>query len=330
MAAGAFAPRRIAVIAEKGHLAASKAMAELRRCGYAPVKTFEIDQSEIEASGISPSLRAMLEDVIETSRREQFEDLYLLIGWDHRRLIEDILSFLRILPVPIHLVPDENVARFIASPATNVGHTWTTELKRAPLHSAERVLKRTIDIVGSILGLVLLSPLLLITTIAVKLDSKGPALFKQTRNGFNGREFKIVKFRTMHVLEDGHSIRQATRHDPRVTPLGRWLRRTSIDELPQLLNVLWGDMSLIGPRPHAAAHNDEYEKTIANYAFRYHVKPGITGWAQVNGFRGETQTLDLMSGRIERDLWYINNWSIWLDVRIALVTVVSVLKSPAY
>ena len=131
----------------------------------------------------------------------------------------------------------------------------------------------------------------------------------QTRNGFNGHAFRIVKFRSMHVLEDGGTIRQATRDDPRVTRIGRWLRRTNIDELPQLFNVLYGDMSLIGPRPHAAAHNSEYEKLIANYAFRYHVKPGITGWAQVNGFRGETPSPDVMEKRVELDLWYISNWT---------------------
>jgi lipopolysaccharide/colanic/teichoic acid biosynthesis glycosyltransferase len=126
----------------------------------------------------------------------------------------------------------------------------------------------------------------------------------------------------MRVLEDGPLVRQATRNDPRVTRVGRWLRRTNIDELPQLFNVLRGEMSLVGPRPHAAAHNSEYEELIATYALRYHVKPGITGWAQLNGFRGETQTLDLMVKRVEFDLWYINNWSFWLDVRILLKTLV--------
>lgn len=140
--------------------------------------------------------------------------------------------------------------------------------------------------------------------------------------------FEIVKFRTMYVLEDGDNIRQATRADPRVTPLGRWLRRTNIDELPQLLNVLKGDMSLVGPRPHAVAHNSEFEKLLANYAFRQHVKPGITGWAQVNGYRGETLTPELMAKRVELDLWYIKNWSMWLDIRILFRTLVLGLIEP--
>ena len=145
-------------------------------------------------------------------------------------------------------------------------------------------------------------------------------MFLQTRNGFNGRPFKMHKFRTMFVLEDGPVIRQATKDDPRVTRLGRLLRRANIDELPQLLNVIAGDMSLVGPRPHASAHNSEYEKIIANYAFRHHVKPGLTGWAQVNGLRGETRTVDIMAKRVEFDLWYINNWSFWLDFKILLRT----------
>ena len=197
-----------------------------------------------------------------------------------------------------------------------VGTAWTAELKRAPLSVAEQALKRAFDVLAASLGIILLSPLLLTSVLLIKLDSKGPVLFTQTRNGFNGRSFRIFKFRTMRVLEDGPKIRQATRNDPRVTDVGRWLRRTSIDELPQLFNVLGGSMSLVGPRPHAVAHNTEYERIVANYAFRYHVKPGISGWAQVNGFRGETSTVNLMEKRVEADLWYVSNWSFWLDLRI--------------
>jgi Undecaprenyl-phosphate glucose phosphotransferase len=331
MADGAFAERKILLLAEEDQLAKSTTLFELRRCGYKPVKIFKIKQSEIEASGIPSSLRATLDEIIKASRLEQIEDLYLLISWDHRRCIEDILTVLRVLPVPIHLMPDENVARFLTNRLVNVGAAWTAELRRAPLTPAEQVLKRAVDVIASGLGLVLLTPLLLVTALLIKLDSRGPVLFRQTRNGFNGRSFQIFKFRTMRVLEDGPDIQQATRNDPRVTHLGRWLRRASIDELPQLLNVLRGNMSLVGPRPHAAAHNNEYEKLIANYAFRYHVKPGITGWAQVNGYRGETQTVELMSRRVELDLWYINNWSIWLDVRILLKTLIFGLRqSGAY
>jgi undecaprenyl-phosphate galactose phosphotransferase/putative colanic acid biosynthesis UDP-glucose lipid carrier transferase len=165
-----------------------------------------------------------------------------------------------------------------------------------------------------------------VTAILIKLDSRGPIFFLQKRDGFNGQTFDIFKFRTMRVLENGPVVTQATRNDPRVTRLGRWLRRSSIDELPQLFNVIRGDMSLVGPRPHATSHNSEYEKLIANYAFRHHVKPGLTGWAQVNGYRGETRQIEQMRRRIEHDLWYIDNWSLWLDLRIVLQTVLVALR----
>ena len=184
---------------------------------------------------------------------------------------------LNVLPIPVYLVPDDNVARYVANRSITVGATWAAEIQRAPLTRMEQILKRCFDVVGAAFALLLLSPLMLLTTLFVKVDSFGPAFFFQTRNGFNGRKFRIIKFRTMHVLEDGNSIRQVTRGDPRVTRLGRWLRRANIDELPQLFNVLNGEMSLIGPRPHAVAHNSEFEKLIANYAFRNHVRPGVPG-----------------------------------------------------
>jgi undecaprenyl-phosphate galactose phosphotransferase/putative colanic acid biosynthesis UDP-glucose lipid carrier transferase len=203
-------------------------------------------------------------------------------------------------------------------------------IQRAPLSKIERFAKRCVDIFGAATVLIILSPLMLLTALLVKQDSRGPVFFFQTRNGLNGRAFKIVKFRTMNVLEDGNIIPQATRRDPRVTRVGRWLRRTNIDELPQLLNVLYGDMALVGPRPHAAAHNTEYEKCVRHYAFRHRVKPGITGWAQVNGYRGATPTSGLMAKRVEFDLWYINNWSMWLDIKILLQTLIMGLQPNAY
>jgi undecaprenyl-phosphate galactose phosphotransferase/putative colanic acid biosynthesis UDP-glucose lipid carrier transferase len=190
---------------------------------------------------------------------------------------------------------------------------------------SECAIKRVFDIAVSSLALVMLAPTMLIAAIVIKLDSRGPAFFSQLRNGFNSKEFWIFKFRTMTVMEQGPEVKQAGRNDKRVTRVGRWLRRTSIDELPQFLNVLRGEMSLVGPRPHATQHNNEYEKLIWKYAFRHHVKPGITGWAQVHGLRGETATVDVMEKRVELDLWYINNWSLWLDVKILMKTFVAVI-----
>jgi lipopolysaccharide/colanic/teichoic acid biosynthesis glycosyltransferase len=165
-----------------------------------------------------------------------------------------------------------------------------------------------------------------LAAIAIKLDSPGPIVFRQRRKGFNGKQFTIYKLRSMTVQEDGTSITQASRKDARVTRVGRLLRKTSIDELPQLLNVLRGEMSLIGPRPHALAHDDHFQKVVADYAFRHHVKPGITGWAQCNGSRGATPSLKEIVSRVELDLWYVNNWSPALDLRILLMTVAEVLR----
>jgi putative colanic acid biosynthesis UDP-glucose lipid carrier transferase len=179
----------------------------------------------------------------------------------------------------------------------------------------------------ALIALVVLFPLLIIVAAAIRLESAGPALFRQTRMGFNGRPFRIYKFRTMSTFEDGPVIMQAQKADDRVTRLGRLLRRLSIDELPQLVNVLCGDMSLVGPRPHAIAHDNEYSRLIGTYAQRHKMLPGITGWAQVNGFRGETRDLHTMEQRVESDIWYVEYWSLWLDLRIIFLTIFRVLKS---
>jgi exopolysaccharide biosynthesis polyprenyl glycosylphosphotransferase len=175
-------------------------------------------------------------------------------------------------------------------------------------------------------ALIFFLPVMTVTAIAIKLDGRGPVIFRQHRKGFNGRQFVMFKFRTMSVQEDGRVVAQVTPDDPRVTPIGRLLRSASIDELPQLLNVLKGDMSLIGPRPHALAHDNYFEKLVADYAFRHHVKPGMTGWAQCNGARGATPSIEHISERVKLDLWYINNWSLWLDIHILLKTFFEVLR----
>jgi Undecaprenyl-phosphate glucose phosphotransferase len=328
--AGAFASRKVMVIGERDWLVSSPTMLEIRRCGYKPIRTFEIAPEEFEANGESGSLRSLVEDAIETARREPIVEILLLIGWERKSAIESIAQMLNVLPLPIYLLPDANVAHYFKHRATTVGTTLAAEIQRAPLTRTEQFFKRFFDLIGAATALFLLSPLMMITALLIKLDSPGPALFFQTRNGFNGRQFRIVKFRTMYVLEDGDDYRQATRADPRVTPLGRWLRRANIDELPQMLNVLQGDMSLVGPRPHPVALNNKFEKLVSDYAFRQHVKPGITGWAQVNGFRGETPTAELMAKRVEFDLWYIKNWSIWLDIRILFSTLILGIQPTAY
>ena len=183
--------------------------------------------------------------------------------------------------------------------------------------------KRTLDITGALIGLLLLSPLMLLAAVAIRLETPGPVLFRQKRRGFNGRTFHIWKFRTMHVMENEGPVRQAQRNDPRITKVGRILRRLSIDELPQLFNVLKGEMSLVGPRPHAINHDTVFERRVRRYARRRKVLPGITGWAQVNGYRGETDTREKLIRRIEYDLEYIERWSIWFDIYIILLTLLS-------
>ena len=198
------------------------------------------------------------------------------------------------------------------------------------LNAFEYQSKRVLDIIVSCVAIIISCPVFLIAAIAIKLDSPGPIIFRQRRRGFNAQEFVIFKFRTMTVLEDGPIVTQACQDDFRVTRIGKYLRRSSFDELPQLFNVLRGDMSLVGPRPHALAHDDEYRVRIQDYVCRYNVKPGITGWAQVNGLRGETASFKQMADRVKLDQWYINNWSIVLDLVIMLRTSFEVVRSRAY
>lgn len=183
------------------------------------------------------------------------------------------------------------------------------------------VFKRLEDIIISLCIIVLISPVLIAISLAVKVSSPGPIIFRQTRYGMDGKPIKVWKFRSMTVMENDSAIKQATKNDIRVTKTGRFLRRTSLDELPQFFNVLWGGMSIVGPRPHAVAHNEQYRSIIEGYMLRHKVKPGITGWAQINGWRGETDTIEKMQKRVEYDLEYIREWSIWFDLKIIFLTV---------
>ena len=195
-----------------------------------------------------------------------------------------------------------------------------------PFHGMDAVLKRVFDLILAGFAVVVGAPLIALLALGVKLTSRGPVLFRQRRYGLNGEEINIYKFRSMTVCEDGPQVSQAVRNDPRITPFGRFLRRTSLDELPQLFNVIEGKMSLVGPRPHAVAHNEQYRKLICGYMIRHKVRPGITGWAQVNGLRGETETVDKMSARVKFDIDYLNQWSLWMDIKILVRTVLLVLR----
>ena len=264
--------------------------------------------------------------VIEHTRGSDIEEI--VIGADPSRWSElrTLVAELRVLPFPVSFVPLGSASEIFRRPFRELGNAICVELQRGPLTSFEYAAKRCIDLLIAGVALTALMPLLAIVAVAIKLDSRGPILFRQKRCGFNGRCFPIRKFRTMSVLEDGPSIVQAQFADKRVTHLGTWLRRTSIDELPQLVNVLEGSMSLVGPRPHAVAHDNQFDKIVRNYAFRRRVKPGLTGWAQVNGCRGPTPTAASIERRIKYDLWYIDNWRLRLDFAILLQTPIVILR----
>jgi putative colanic acid biosynthesis UDP-glucose lipid carrier transferase len=290
---------------------------DLTRHGYHAAAHFQISESEEDCGDV-------IESVISLCRSSDIQEIMLFVDPEHMSNVRWIARRLRVLPLPVTLVPFGTLALLFQRARSDIGDTVAIELQRAALSPTEQAVKRAVDIVFSGVGLVILSPILIAAAIAVRLDSPGPALFRQTRHGFNGRPFRIFKFRTMTVMEDGGVIQQAQKSDKRVTRVGKWLRRYSIDELPQLLNVFIGDMSLVGPRPHASAHERHFTSAIEKYAFRHHMKSGITGWAQVHGARGETDTLEKMQRRVELDIWYINNWSIWLDFSVMIRTVLVV------
>jgi len=232
-----------------------------------------------------------------------------------------IMDCLRDETVTVRVVPDIYQAMTLNASIENFEGMPMINLTDTPLYGWSTVLKRMFDIFFSLFAILILSPLLLFIACTIKLTSKGPIIFKQHRYGLDGCEIKVYKFRSMNVCEDGEKVPQAKKDDSRITPFGAFLRRTSLDEIPQFFNVLQGRMSIVGPRPHAVAHNEEYRKIVSSYMLRHKVKPGITGWAQVNGWRGETDTLDKMEKRVEHDLYYIENWSIWLDLKIMWLTV---------
>jgi putative colanic acid biosynthesis UDP-glucose lipid carrier transferase len=297
----------------------SRFVENLTRHGYHIVAHFHVPPSE-------PLNDEVIDNVISSCRTSDIEEVVLFVDPERMSHLRLIAKRLRVLPLPVTFVPLGTLAQLFQRAHSDIGDTVAIELQRAALSPMEQVVKRAVDILISLSALVFLAPVMAAVAVAIKLDSEGPVFFKQTRHGFNGRPFSIYKFRSMTVMENGEVIRQAQKQDARVTRVGYWLRRLSIDELPQLLNVLHGEMSIVGPRPHASSHDKYFTSAIEKYAFRHHVKSGITGWAQVCGARGETDTLTKMQKRVELDLWYINNWSVWLDFSIMIRTVFVVLR----
>ncbi len=275
------------------------------------------DQTLVTAS---LPLLGTLEELPDYVRRYRIDVVYLALPNREETAIAQLIEQLQDTTACVYFVPNIFLFSLMQAQSYEINGVPLIAVWEIPFTGAQYTLKRLLDLMLAGLALVLLLPVMLLIAIGVKLSSPGPILFKQRRYGINGQEIVVYKFRSMKVMEDGDVVTQAKRNDSRVTRFGAFIRRTSLDELPQLLNVLQGRMSLVGPRPHAVAHNEQYRKLIHGYMLRHKVKPGITGWAQIHGLRGETDTLDKMKQRLEYDLHYFKNWSLWLDLQILLRT----------
>jgi Undecaprenyl-phosphate glucose phosphotransferase len=322
---GAIGRRDTVLIGEFDEMATLDPQDMLDLFGVVQVNRFTLSRED------DPLLRSstdipVINSVANFIRRHNCREILLALPWSDAGRIEFVRDQIKTLPVAARLLPDMRVRALANFTSPVHQRVLAIEIQRAPLSGAQRFVKRALDIFVAALALIFFLPVMALTAIAIKLDSAGPVIFRQSRNGFNGRQFVIFKFRTMTVQENGPTVAQATRDDPRVTAIGRLLRSASIDELPQLLNVLKGEMSMIGPRPHALAHDSHFENILSDYAFRHHVKPGITGWAQCNGARGATPSIEHISQRVKLDLWYIDNWSLWLDIQILIKTFFEVLR----
>ena len=272
-----------------------------------------------------------IDDALECIRRHNVKDVYITLPLSSQPRIDRMIAALHDSAVSIFFVPDVFSVNVIQGRMRNMDGVPVVSLLESPFIGINGLVKRISDIVLASLILVLISPILLAVAIGVRISSPGPIIFKQKRGGLDGEDITVYKFRSMRVMENGTKVTQATRGDPRITRFGAFIRRTSLDELPQFINVLQGRMSIVGPRPHAVAHNEEYRELVKAYMLRHKVKPGITGWAQVNGLRGETETVEKMAERVRYDIEYLRNWSLTMDLRIIARTVkLTVADSNAY
>jgi putative colanic acid biosynthesis UDP-glucose lipid carrier transferase len=264
-----------------------------------------------------------LEALIHKVQSNAIDYVFLSYSGNQQEEIIQAINALADSTASVYIAPNIFLSDLLGSQWITLGNMPMITINDHPFYGTQWLLKKVEDIILSLIFFLLSLPLMIVVAIGIKLSSPGPVLFKQRRYGLNGETIQVLKFRTMTTQDDGEVVVQVKRNDQRVTTLGKFLRRTSLDELPQFLNVIQGCMSIVGPRPHAISHNEHYRKLINGYMLRHKVKPGITGWAQVNGFRGETDTLDKMKSRIDYDLYYINHWSIWLDLKIILMTIVN-------
>lgn len=289
-----------------------------RWTGYRVVATYDGDHS-IALDATIERLPA-LEDVAAAVERHQADEVWITLPLAETEKLRRLQALLSNVLVDIRWVPDVTAVSILTHRTVEFLGMPVVELNHPASHGTPGIFKAVFDRVFAAMVLILLAPLFILIALAIRIDSPGPILFRQPRLGLNGRRFDVMKFRSMRVHQADGRITQATRNDPRVTTIGRFLRRTSLDELPQFVNVLMGEMSVVGPRPHALPHNDLYKDKLAMYMQRHRVKPGITGWAQINGHRGETDTDEKMAHRVQFDLYYIQHWSFWMDLKIILWT----------
>jgi len=303
--------RVVLIVAQQGAPAIQARMHELPEYGYQVTQVIALEST--------PDWDGALVAAVQAAGAHE---LWLCLPLEAGAMIRRIVHAVRNLLVDVRYIPDLSDMPLLNQQVGEVAGMLTLDLNRSPMAGLMRWIKRAEDlIVGGVLSILVL-PVCLVVALTVKLSSPGPVLFKQYRTGINGQRFKVYKFRSMSVHHEADdTVTQARHGDPRVTRVGAFLRRTSLDELPQFYNVLQGRMSIVGPRPHALSHNEYYKDLVESYMQRHKVKPGITGWAQVNGYRGETDTLEKMEKRVEYDLWYINNWSLALDIKIIVMTV---------
>ncbi len=284
--------------------------------------------NEVDPEYAQKTLAGNLPTLVEKARAGEIDTVLVTLPMRAEQRIRDLLLELSDSTASVYIVPDIFVFDLLHSRWTHFNQIAAVSIYESPLDGVDGLAKRATDLCLASFALVVLAIPMLIIAIGVKLSSPGPALFCQRRYGLDGREIGVWKFRSMRTCDNGPMVKQATKDDPRITPIGAFLRKTSLDELPQLFNVINGSMSLVGPRPHATAHNEEYRRQIQGYMLRHKVKPGITGLAQVSGCRGETDTLDKMERRIEFDHQYIRGWSLWLDIKILFKTLWVAWRQP--
>jgi len=278
------------------------------------------DDRDSDRIAFSGEKKGDFKDLVQRAKSGEIDTIYITLPILAENRIRDLIEDLSDTTASVYVAPDFFISNVLQGRWSSLNEMEVVSVYDTPFTGVDGLTKRLQDILISSVVLLLISLPMLLIAIGVKLSSPGPVLFKQRRYGLDGSEILVWKFRTMRVCEDGDVVKQACKNDPRVTPFGAILRRTSLDELPQFINVLLGEMSIVGPRPHAVAHNELYRELIKGYMMRHKVKPGITGWAQINGWRGETEDVTQMKRRVEHDLWYIRNWSFWLDMKIFFLT----------